>query len=534
MSQDLEENSGNLLPSTQTFLSSQAGSSQTKKARHVGIVGVGFAGLRCADILLAQGLEVTILEARDRIGGRVHQTDLLGHPVDMGPNWIHGTSTNLIIALAKETGAVLCGMEDTPFIFGRSGQEVDPEKVAWALDTDFFADQVQNMGLCDTDSTLVMDMAAMWGGFIGDSWERQSMKYMWLEECLGGDNLFVNTHGKILDRVANTALQKATMHFNTAVTTITNSPDKDHRVFVQTKDAHTFEFDEIVVTVPLGALNNHSIEFNPPLAPQITRAISEATYSSLEKVQAWNPSRTSSPEYTMQSSPDSWDIEVLSLASSEVFGADNTQPTLLFQLYGSCAAKLMPLIAPHDPTSAEYFQIINDFFQLYYSRLPNYRATDSDCHPESVPTTNWQNDKLAGNGSYMNFTIGVEEKQKKQKSEYKLEEGIQALRHGQPERHIWLAGEHTAPFVALGTLTGAYWSGEFVAVRLLRTCKFCTYSLVVAVHFMGCMEKVRAATVPGMQGLFTCIPGGLIFKVLTVIFQALEHGEILLVYLLHG
>lgn len=31
---------------------------------------------------------------------------------------------------------------------------------------------------------------------------------------------------------------------------------------------------------------------------------------------------------------------------------------------------------------------------------------------------------------------------------------------------MWLAGEHTAPFIALGTTTGAYWSGEGVARRI--------------------------------------------------------------------
>jgi len=38
---------------------------------HVCIVGAGFAGLRCADVLLQQGVQVTIFEARNRIGGRV-------------------------------------------------------------------------------------------------------------------------------------------------------------------------------------------------------------------------------------------------------------------------------------------------------------------------------------------------------------------------------------------------------------------------------------------------------------------------------
>jgi len=40
------------------------------------------------------------------------------------------------------------------------------------------------------------------------------------------------------------------------------------------------------------------------------------------------------------------------------------------------------------------------------------------------------------------------------------------LRKGLPERGVWMAGEHCAPFVALGTVTGAYWSGEGVAKRV--------------------------------------------------------------------
>lgn len=54
---------------------------------HVCIVGAGFAGLRCADILLQRGVKVTIYEARDRVGGRVcycpfsYPTDLLMVPL---------------------------------------------------------------------------------------------------------------------------------------------------------------------------------------------------------------------------------------------------------------------------------------------------------------------------------------------------------------------------------------------------------------------------------------------------------------------
>jgi NADPH-dependent 2,4-dienoyl-CoA reductase/sulfur reductase-like enzyme len=41
------------------------------KIPHVGVVGAGVAGLRCAEVLLQHGAKVTILEGRDRVGGRV-------------------------------------------------------------------------------------------------------------------------------------------------------------------------------------------------------------------------------------------------------------------------------------------------------------------------------------------------------------------------------------------------------------------------------------------------------------------------------
>lgn len=65
---------------------------------------------------------------------------------------------------------------------------------------------------------------------------------------------------------------------------------------------------------------------------------------------------------------------------------------------------------------------------------------------------------MAGYGSYCNFQIGLEDGS----------EDIEVMRKGLPDRGIWLAGEHTAPFVALGTVTGAWWAGEGVARRIVR------------------------------------------------------------------
>jgi ribulose 1,5-bisphosphate synthetase/thiazole synthase len=55
---------------------------KTRQIR-VGIVGAGLAGLRCADVLLQHGVHVTIFEARNRLGGRVAQSEHLGHKVDL-------------------------------------------------------------------------------------------------------------------------------------------------------------------------------------------------------------------------------------------------------------------------------------------------------------------------------------------------------------------------------------------------------------------------------------------------------------------
>lgn len=44
------------------------------KEINVCIVGAGLAGLRCAEILIDEGVRVTIIEARERIGGRASLT----------------------------------------------------------------------------------------------------------------------------------------------------------------------------------------------------------------------------------------------------------------------------------------------------------------------------------------------------------------------------------------------------------------------------------------------------------------------------
>ncbi|OBT64355.1 hypothetical protein VE03_05737 [Pseudogymnoascus sp. 23342-1-I1] len=473
---------------------------------HIGIIGAGISGLRAADILLDEGLQVTIFEARDRIGGRICQSDKLGYKVDIGPNWIascflttplHATGDKHPIRdLAIETNTPLHHWNNRQNIFTSSGELLPAEKsselstLLWDIIEDAFEHSKKNgksipesASLYDyiesrvkeklpdrvEDQKLVLSMSEMWGAYIGHSVNQQSLRFAWMEECCGGDETFIETtYEAILDRIAKVPLEKANILLGRRVSNILMPQDRScDTIRVATKNAEVFSFDELLVTAPLGLLKVKQTSVSPCLPQRLCAAIDAISVGTLEKVYITFPSafwtvnqadnfagytNWLSPKYATETNPMCWPQEMWNLAA---FSPANRRPTLLFYLYGSCSSYIVHLVK--GKSTEEHYALLDEFFRPYYSRLPNFAADDENCKPKAILSTDWQLDEMSGYGSYCNFQVGIKD----------AEEDVKVMRHGVPEQRLWLAGEHTAPFEELGTAAGAYMSGEAVAKRIV-------------------------------------------------------------------
>ncbi|ROT41480.1 FAD/NAD(P)-binding domain-containing protein [Sodiomyces alkalinus F11] len=469
---------------------------------HIGIVGAGLAGLRCADILCRYGFRVTIVEGRDRIGGRMVQERLPnGHLVDLGPNWIHGTSENPMLDLAKQTNTAVGSWDTRTSMFDESGKlfhlndSENYSEIMWDIVQDAFRHSNKHWTTIPAEESLwdffqkkvveripeteadferkrntVLQVSELWGAFVGSPITRQSLKFFWLEECIEGENLFcADTYHKILETIARPAKEHATIMYNTRVERVElRTQDRPHPR-IRTSGGAILEFDEVILTAPLGWLKRNLAAFDPSLPERLQQGINSIGYGCLEKVYISFPKafwlvpdsegrvvqgfcQWLAPRYAPETNPRKWNQEIVELASS---GLATSHPTLLFYIYGEESQFITEELGKMQ-TEEQRDGFLYSFFKPYYSRLPQYDEASPDCQPTGCLATDWLHDDLAGNGSYSNFQVGLEQGDK----------DIRTMRDGVPEGGLWLAGEHTAPFVALGTATGAYWSGESVGRRI--------------------------------------------------------------------
>ena len=94
------------------------------------VIGAGMAGLEAASILQENNMNVLILEARNRIGGRIETTTMGNAWTDLGATWLHDINNNVLADLANEYGIPLIDTiynQNNIVLFNGNTQINDPD-----------------------------------------------------------------------------------------------------------------------------------------------------------------------------------------------------------------------------------------------------------------------------------------------------------------------------------------------------------------------------------------------------------------------
>ncbi|HFQ94408.1 MAG TPA: FAD-binding protein [Anaerolineae bacterium] len=265
------------------------------------IIGAGMAGLAAGQTLRQAGYAVTLLEARDRLGGRVW-TDRAWPdvPLDMGASWIHGVDGNPITALAEQFGAATKRTDyDSVTVFDANGSRLSGRELA-ELDEyaeELYAVLAQAQAERDRDVSLqtVIDQAAAAEAlsqeemlrlnyvvnatieqeYAADSAELSLFEFDQDEAFPGEDVLFPGGYDQIVNGLAQ-GLDARTLHV------VEKVEYGDTAVNVQTNQGE-FTAERAIVTVPLGVLQKRRIQFDPALPAQKTAAINSLGMGLLHK-----------------------------------------------------------------------------------------------------------------------------------------------------------------------------------------------------------------------------------------------------------
>ncbi|MFO7589570.1 MAG: FAD-dependent oxidoreductase [Acidimicrobiia bacterium] len=276
---------------------------EAEDGARVVVVGAGVAGLAAARSLHRSGYEVVVLEARERVGGRIFTDTGLGLPLDLGASWIHGIEGNPITTLARDHDVPTAVTDyDNGIVYGPDGaplsgrdtrtlertlryfaneieaprEELDDDislgaaiDAVVARDGDWTPQELRGLDFSVNTAIEheyagdVHELSLFWwdagSGFGGDDVLFPETGYRWLPRLLA-DGLDVRT-GRVVTQVAWDP---------SGVSVVANGE--------AVPGAH------VVVTLPLGVLKAGAVEFVPALPSPNRRAIERLGMGVLDKL----------------------------------------------------------------------------------------------------------------------------------------------------------------------------------------------------------------------------------------------------------
>ncbi len=266
------------------------------------VIGAGIAGLRAAQVLAGGRRRVIVLEARDRLGGRIRTDRSWGVPVELGASWIHGVRGNPIAALAAAEGITTQAFDYESVVYEADGRSraagtfdrlesqvaelveagrkdspdgVEPfrdESLRAALDRAIAADDLDAAERLDVEWAIAESIEYE---YAADAIELSANHFDDGGDESGGDVLLPGGYDKVVEAVA----EGLDVRLGHVVTSIDTTGDRA----VVTTSHGLFDADAVIVTVPLGVLKAGSIQFRPPLPEAKATAIARLGMGALSK-----------------------------------------------------------------------------------------------------------------------------------------------------------------------------------------------------------------------------------------------------------
>jgi monoamine oxidase len=436
-------------------LVSKSQSVRAQDSKRVLVIGAGVAGLAAGLWLHQSGHSVTILEGRDRVGGRVWtDRSLRNLPLDMGASWIQGIDGNPLFDFVQEYGIrVVPSDPDNITLYAADGERID-DPTALELE-DAFDELMSEIDAyretLDSDialGTAIQHVLNEWD--LSDE-ERHALRAMvnitieheyaadvddlslwWWDSddgFGGGDVLFPNGYDQVIQQLAD----GLDIRLNQIVQSVEYGEDG---VTVTTAQG-SFAGDYAVITLPLGILKSGSVSFSPPLPAAKRAAIRKLGMSVLNKVYLHFPE-------VFWDSDAEW-IGYLGEHTGEWAAALNLyaytqQPVLLLF---NAAEYGLAIEAMSDEQIVE--KAMEMLRVLYGENIPD---------PDGVLITRWGQDPFAL-GSYSSIYLGAAPEDREA-----LAESV--------ENVLFFAGEATSIEYA-ATVHGALLSGRRAAEEIMES-----------------------------------------------------------------
>lgn len=414
------------------------------------VIGAGMAGLAAARSLSDQGLKVRVIEARERIGGRIHTSRVWPeYPLDLGASWIHGQTQNPITKLANAAQAkrIATSYDNAELYIDARLKQLGVQASNEAAMEKLVNKALKQAALLETDISLQTAVERVMNQPVSPAYQAQLNFYLnssYEQEYSGSskeisaqtiDDNEAFSGAEVLfpqgyDQIPNYLAQGLDIRLGQIVASIHYSSTA---VTVKTQD-QTYTADYVIITLPLGVLKRKAIQFNPPLPAAKQAAIQRLGMGLLNKAylrfnQVFWPKELDWLEYL---SPDAgrW-VEWVSFAK---MGA----PILL----GFNAAE-----RAHELENWSDQALLADAMQALKAMFGNNLP-----QPVGAQITRWAQDPFAY-GSYSFNAVGSTNQDR------------QALA-SQQGRLYW-AGEATHSKYP-GTVHGAYLTGLRTAKQLLK------------------------------------------------------------------